>query len=89
MQPRALLREQMRALKTKLGDPDGNRRTRRPLAALEQSKMPTKLRRKLRDNSPPRRMHQIQRSNLTRTHVETLLSLALGKRSEDILNSNP
>jgi len=88
MQREHYLREQMRAIKSELGDTD----TKDELEELWKKMEKLPLTEEAKDECSRQlrrleRMHQdTSEAALTRTHVETLLSLPWGVKSEDILN---
>jgi ATP-dependent Lon protease len=88
MQREHYLREQMRAIKTELGDVDGKDDLEAMWKRLEEVKLSNEARDEVtRQLRRLERMHSdTSEATLTRTHVETILSLPWDNRTEDLLN---
>jgi ATP-dependent Lon protease len=88
MQREHYLREQMRAIRTELGDADGKEELELLWKKVEEVSLTTEARDEVvRQLKRLERMHQdTSEAALTRTHVETLLSLPWGIVTEDNLD---
>jgi len=88
MQREYYLREQMRAIKSELGDSDGKEELDQFWQKLEETPLNQQAREEVaRQLKRLERMHQdTSEAALTRTHVESLLSLPWGKFSDDNLD---
>ena len=88
MQREHYLREQMRAIRTELGDADGKEELEQLWKKVETVKLTQESRDEVvRQLKRLERMHQdTSEAALTRTHVETILSLPWGINSEDNLD---
>ena len=88
MQREHYLREQMRAIKSELGDTDGKDDIEAMWKRAEEVKLSTEARDEVtRQIRRLERMHSdTSEATLTRTHVETILALPWEKRTEDQLN---
>lgn len=88
MQREHYLREQMRAIKTELGDVDGKDDIEAMWKRVDDVKLSSEAREEVtRQLRRLERMHSdTSEATLTRTHVETILSLPWEKRTEDQLN---
>lgn len=88
MQREHYLREQMRAIKSELGDVDGKDDLEAMWKRVEDVKLSTEAREEVtRQLRRLERMHSdTSEATLTRTHVETILALPWDKRTEDQLN---
>jgi ATP-dependent Lon protease len=88
MQREHYLREQMRAIRTELGDADGKEELEALWKKAEEVQLTEEAREEVtRQIKRLERMHQdTSEAALTRTHVETLLSLPWNVRSEDNLS---
>lgn len=88
MQREHYLREQMRAIKTELGDVDGKDDLEAMWKRVDDVKLSSEAREEVtRQLRRLERMHSdTSEATLTRTHVETILSLPWDKRTEDQLN---
>ena len=88
MQKEHFLREQMRAIKTELGDGDGKDELEALWKKLETVDMPLEAKEETaRQIKRLERMHQdTSEATLTRTHIETLLALPWNTYSEDTLD---
>ena len=88
MQREHYLREQMRAIKTELGDGDGKDEVEQLWKKMEKVELAPEAREEItRQIKRLERMHQdSSEATLTRTHIEMVLSLPWGKFSTDQLN---
>jgi len=88
MQREHYLREQMRAIRTELGDGDGKEEIEALWKRVEDVKLTPEAKEEVtRQIKRLERMHQdTSEAALTRTHVDTMLSLPWGVRSEDNLD---
>ncbi|MCX6115967.1 MAG: endopeptidase La [Proteobacteria bacterium] len=88
MQREHYLREQMKVIKTELGDTDGKDELDALWKKLEASKVTDEAREEVtRQLRRLERMHaDTSEAALTRTHVEAILSLPWGKKSEEMLD---
>ena len=88
MQREHYLREQMRAIKTELGDVDGKDELEAMWKKAEEVKLTPEAKEEVaRQLRRLERMHSdTSEAALTRTHVETILALPWGQRSDDQLN---
>lgn len=88
MQREHYLREQMRAIKSELGDSDGKDEIDCLWKKLEETCLTKEAKEEIsRQLKRLERMHQdSSEATLTRTHIETILSLPWGERTPDILN---
>lgn len=88
MQREYYLREQMRAIKSELGDSDGKEELDILWQKMEETPLNQPAREEMmRQLKRLERMHQdTSEAALTRTHVETILSLPWGKFSDDNLD---
>ncbi len=82
------LREQIRAIKSELGDTDGKEELDKMWEQMESLALNTEAREEVsRQLRRLERMHQdTSEATLTRTHIETLLALPWGVKSEDNLD---
>lgn len=87
MQREHYLREQMRAIKTELGDADGKEELEQLWAKMEKAALTQEARDEVsRQLRRLERMHQdTSEAALTRTHVETILALPWSIKSKDNL----
>ena len=87
MQREHYLREQMRAIKSELGDTDGKEELETLWRQLEESKMSAEAREETtRQLRRLERMHQdTSEATLTRTHIEALMGLPWDHRTKDNL----
>jgi len=87
MQREHYLREQMRAIRSELGDTDGKEELEALWRKVEELELtPEALEEVSRQLRRLERMHQdTSEASLTRTHIETILALPWNKRSDDIL----
>lgn len=88
MQREHYLREQMRAIKTELGDVDGKDELDAMWKRMEEVKLSTEAKEEVsRQLRRLERMHSdTSEAALTRTHVETILALPWESKTEDKLN---
>ncbi len=88
MQREHYLREQMRAIKSELGDGDSKEDIEELWTKAEKVKLSEEAREEVkRQIKRLERMHQdTSEATLTRTHIETLLSLPWGVSSDDSLD---
>ncbi|MFW7378153.1 MAG: endopeptidase La [Oligoflexus sp.] len=88
MQREYYLREQMRAIKSELGDSDGKEDLDQLWQKMEETPLNQQAREEVtRQLKRLERMHQdTSEASLTRTHIEALLSLPWGKYSTDNLD---
>ena len=87
MQREHYLREQMRVIRTELGDNDGKEEMEALWKRVEELKLSDEAKEEVtRQLRRLERMHQdTSEAALTRTHIETLLALPWGLKSQDIL----
>lgn len=87
MQREHYLREQMRAIKSELGDSDGKDELEALWKQLEQSKISAEGREEVtRQLRRLERMHQdTSEATLTRTHIDVLLALPWENKTKDVL----
>ena len=88
MQREHYLREQMRAIKSELGDSDGKDELDTFWQKMEDTDLPIQVKEEVtRQLKRLERMHQdTSEASLTRTHIETVLSLPWGRKTEDNLD---
>lgn len=88
MQREHYLREQMRVIKSELGDSDGKEELDQYWQKMEQLPLNKEAREELtRQIKRLERMHQdTSEAALTRTHIETILALPWGKKNKDNLD---
>lgn len=88
MQREHYLREQMRAIKSELGDSDGKDEVESLWKKLEEVCLTKEAKEEVtRQLKRLERMHQdSSEATLTRTHIETILSLPWSEKTPDILN---
>ena len=90
MQREYYLREQMRAIKSELGDSDGKEEIDQLWQRVDETPLNHQAREELtRQLKRLERMHQdTSEASLTRTHIETVLALPWNRYSEDNLDLN-
>jgi ATP-dependent Lon protease len=88
MQREHYLREQIRAIRSELGDTDGKEELDLLWKKLEEGKLPEEAQEEVtRQLKRLERMHQdTSEASLTRTHVETILALPWEEKTTDNLN---
>jgi ATP-dependent Lon protease len=88
MQREHYLREQIRAIRSELGDSDGKEEMDNLWKKVEEAKLPDEAKEEItRQLKRLERMHQdTSEASLTRTHIETILALPWNEKSVDNLD---